>query len=239
MIETVDLDLRAKMMFIEYEGKSDGESIKKIFKNNIKPKNLVSLIQVKLINILCCMFISLIFPNKIIIHGDEKSTREMEDFCKKQQTVQDRIFTPRIGDCVDATVETQIYHVKLKDELVSSLKFQKIRDYELAWIDGVLKTRNIQAENETSQLMAPVMSRNLDLGFSLHQLSKEHLKIHKTVFVNDPKLRDLKQIFLQNQIQAEFHDGVLVCNGIIALKKVKFFLFPILFLFLFNKQILT
>ena len=146
----------------------------------------------------------------------------MEDFCKKQQTVQDRIFTPRIGDCVDATVETQIYHVKLKDELVSSLKFQKIRDYELAWIDGVLKTRNIQAENETNQSMTPVpvMSRNLDLGFSLHQLPKEHLKMHKTVFVNDPKLRDLKQIYLQNQIQAEFHDGVLVCNGIIALKKV-------------------
>lgn len=151
----------------------------------------------------------------------------MEDFCKKQQIVQDRIFTPRIGDCVDATVETQIYHVKLKDELVSSLKFQKIRDYELSWIDAVLKTRNIQAENEMNQLV-PVMSRNLDLGFSLHQLPKENLKTHKTVFVNDPKLRDLKQIFLQNQIQAEFHDGVLVCNGIVALKKVNF-----IFIFIF------
>lgn len=146
----------------------------------------------------------------------------MEDYCKKQQIVQDRIFTPRIGDCVDATLETQIYHVKLKDELVSSLKFQKIKDYELSWIDAILKTRNIEADNENQSFTPPFISRNLDLGFSLHQLPKEKLKQHKTVFVNDPKLRDLKQIFLQNQIQAEFHDGVLVCNGIIALNKVIF-----------------
>ncbi len=212
-METIDLDIRSKLMFIEYEGKSDGESIKKNFKNNIKPKNL------------------------IIIHGDEKSTKEMEDYCKKQSVVQDRIFTPRIGDCVDATVETQIYHVKLKDELVSSLKFQKIKDYELSWIDAVLKPRIIQSENENQTAVQPFMTRNLDMGFSLHQLPKENLKLHKTVFVNDPKLRDLKQIFLQNQIQAEFHDGVLVCNGMIALKKVIFkLLFQLLnfnFIFLF------
>jgi hypothetical protein len=54
----------------------------------------------------------------------------------------------------------------------------------------------------------------------LHPLPKENLKTHKTVFVNEPKLSDLKQIFLQNSIQAEFHGGVLVCNGIVALKKV-------------------
>ena len=40
--ETIDFNIRAKLMFIEYEGKSDGESIRKIFKSNIKPKNLVS-----------------------------------------------------------------------------------------------------------------------------------------------------------------------------------------------------
>ena len=41
------------------------------------------------------------------------------------------------------------------------------------------------------------------------------------MFVNEPKLSDLKQIFAQNSIQAEFHGGVLVCNGIVALKKTQ------------------
>lgn len=45
MKETIDLNIRAKLLFIEYEGKSDGESIRKILKSNIKPKNLVSLLK--------------------------------------------------------------------------------------------------------------------------------------------------------------------------------------------------
>lgn len=188
--ERLELNIKARLMYIDYEGKSDGESIKKLL-SNIKPKNL------------------------IIIHGDEKSTKEMSEFCKNQQIVQNRIFTPKIGEIADATLETQIYHVKLKDELVSSLQFQKVKDYELAWVDAVLKTKNIQPEN---QIAIPTSGH--DLGFSLHPLAKEKSMSHKTVFVNEPKLSDLKQIFLQNSIQAEFHGGVLVCNGIIALRKV-------------------
>ena len=36
----------------------------------------------------------------------------MEEFCRSQKIVQDRIFTPRIGEIADATLETQIYNVK-------------------------------------------------------------------------------------------------------------------------------
>jgi cleavage and polyadenylation specificity factor subunit 2 len=103
---------------------------------------------------------------------------------------------------------------------VSSLKFQKLKDYELAWVDAIIKTRNLN-ENE-AYFNQPISSSNLDYGFSLHinPAVKDNTKTHKTVFVNEPKLSDLKQIFAQNQIQAEFHGGVLVCNGTIALKKV-------------------
>ena len=189
--ETITLDVRCKIMYIDYEGRSDGESIKKIL-SNIKPKNLV------------------------IIHGNEKSTKEMNDYCQKHQIVQDRIFMPKIGEIVNATLETQIYNVKLKDELVSSLKFQKIKDYELAWVDAVIKSASIEeAGFESGQ-------SSIEHGFSLHPLPKDSVDKHKTVFVNEPKLSDLKQIFAQNSIQAEFHGGVLVCNGIIALKKVCF-----------------
>ncbi len=107
--------------------------------------------------------------------------------------------------------------MKLKDELVSSLQFQKVKDYELAWVDAVLKTRNVQTENEKQ---ISVSNSALDFGYSLHPLPKEEATTHKTVFVNEPKLSDLKQILLQNSISAEFHGGALVCNGIVALRKV-------------------
>lgn len=115
----------------------------------------------------------------------------------------------------NATLETQIYNIKLKDELVSSLKFQKIKDCELAWVDAVIKSGNYDAEFQSGH-----KSESSEYGFSLHPLHNNNSDKHKTVFVNEPKLSDLKQIFTQNSIQAEFHGGVLVCNGLIALKKV-------------------
>jgi cleavage and polyadenylation specificity factor subunit 2 len=187
------LEIKAKLHLIDYEGRSDGESIKKIL-SNMKPKNL------------------------IVIHGNEKSTREMMEYCQNQKIVQGRIFTPNLNEFVNATLETQIYNVKLKDELVSSLKFQKVKDYELAWVDAVIRYNSVNENAESSSSLQ--QQQNLEMGLSLHPLGKESMKEHKTVFVNEPKLSDLKQIFMQSSIQAEFHGGVLVCNGIVALKKV-------------------
>ncbi len=195
--ERRELVIKAKLEFIDYEGRSDGESIKKIL-SNMKPKNL------------------------IVIHGNEKSTTEMLEYCQNQKIVQNRIFTPKLNELVNATLETQIYNVKLKDELVSSLKFQKIKDYELAWVDAVIKYNSPSESLETGQSTEPNNQQNIEMGLSLHPLSKENMKEHKTVFVNEPKLSDLKQVFMHNSIQAEFHGGVLVCNGIVALKKVNF-----------------
>lgn len=101
--------------------------------------------------------------------------------------------------------------------MVSSLQFQKVKEYELAWVDAVLKARNVQSETNNNENKS---ASALDFGYSLHPLHKEESTAHKTVFVNEPKLSDLKQILLQNSISAEFHGGALVCNGIVALRKV-------------------
>lgn len=41
VVETVRLNIKAKLIFIDFEGLSDGDSVKKILAN-IKPRNLVS-----------------------------------------------------------------------------------------------------------------------------------------------------------------------------------------------------
>jgi cleavage and polyadenylation specificity factor subunit 2 len=196
--ERVELTIRCRIASIDYEGRSDGESIKKIV-SSIKPRNL------------------------ILVHGSSRSTTEMREFCTKQQTVSgsvDRIFAPRVGELVDATLDTQIYNVRLTDELVSSLKFHKLRDYELAWVDAVVKAKEAQNPENEFGTTTTASSTNIDYGFSLHPVPRDLDDRHKTVFVNEPKLSDLKQILLHNDIQAEFHGGVLVCNKLIALKKV-------------------
>lgn len=188
--------IKIRSMYIDFEGRSDGDSIKKII-SSIKPKNM------------------------IIVHGTEKATVELARYCKQAQIVQDTISTPRVGEIVDATSETQIYQVKLKDNIVSDLKFYKSKDYELAWINGIIKVKNRGSNADLDITNINIPQSALDLEYGLHPLNKEQLALikRKVVFVNEPKLSDLKQILVKNGYQAEFHGGVLVCEGRIALRK--------------------
>lgn len=53
-----------------------------------------------------------------------------------------KVFLARKGETIDATIESHIYQVRLKDSLLSSLTFGKTRDgCEVAWIDARLTYR--------------------------------------------------------------------------------------------------
>lgn len=49
-----------------------------------------------------------------------------------------KAFIARKGETIDATIESHIYQVRLKDSLLSSLTFGRARDAEVAWIDSRL-----------------------------------------------------------------------------------------------------
>lgn len=105
------LDIKAKLHLFDFEGRSDGESVKNLV-SQIKPRRL------------------------ILVRGTPESTDYMADYCRSY--VDDKIFKPNTGDTVDATTENYIYQVKLKDSLVSSLEFYTAEDgVELAWVDAL------------------------------------------------------------------------------------------------------
>ena len=41
-----------------------------------------------------------------------------------------------------------------------------------------------------------------------------------SVFINEPKLSDFKQVLTKEGLMAEFSGGVLVCNNLVAIRKV-------------------
>ena len=47
---------------------------------------------------------------------------------------------------------------------------------------------------------------------------------HTSVFINEPKLSDFKQVLTKEGLMAEFSGGVLVCNNLVAIRKVTFML---------------
>uniref|UniRef100_A0A3Q3WY85 Cleavage and polyadenylation specificity factor subunit 2 n=1 Tax=Mola mola TaxID=94237 RepID=A0A3Q3WY85_MOLML len=165
-----NLEIRARITYIDYEGRSDGDSIKKII-NQMKPRQLV------------------------IVHGPPEASLDLAESCKAFSK-DIKVYTPKLQETIDATSETHIYQVRLKDSLVSSLQFCKAKDTELAWIDGVLDMRVVKVDTgvmledgakedaedgETGMDIAP------DLGMEHSATVTAAQRAMKTLFGEDEK----------------------------------------------------
>lgn len=82
------LCLRARVSYIDYEGRSDGDSIKKII-NQMKPRQLV------------------------IVHGPPEASQDLAESCKAFSGKDIKVYMPKLQETVDATSETHIYQVTL------------------------------------------------------------------------------------------------------------------------------
>lgn len=75
--------VNASVTYIDFEGRSDGESLQKILAQ-LKPRRVV------------------------LVRG---SPRDTEILAKQAENVGARVFTPNTGEIIDATTETHIYQV--------------------------------------------------------------------------------------------------------------------------------
>lgn len=205
----VTLDINARVQFIDFEGRSDGKSVKKIL-SQMRPKQL------------------------ILVHGSEEATRSLGEFCQASGFVEGSVFCPNIGDVIDATTESHIYQVRLRDHLVSSLTFHRARDMELAWLDGQLimpdpeeeKESNGQGEekpmeeDEEEDASQAKKSKFSTVLPTLEALPHSQVPYHMSVYINEPKLSDFKLVLINAHIQCEFVGGILVCgNSQVAVRR--------------------
>ncbi|XP_034238618.1 probable cleavage and polyadenylation specificity factor subunit 2 [Thrips palmi] len=193
----------AQVQFIDFEGRSDGESLQKIL-GQLRPRRL------------------------ILVRGTPDSTRAMMQHC--QQWTDARIFAPSLGDIIDVTTETHIYQVRLTDALVTSLDFKRGKDAELAWLDAQIVSRDVTRDavrssmdvdddEEKAKLLKDGMEDEI---FTLEPVSMNEVQGHNTVLINELKLSDFKQVLLKHSIPSEFSGGVLWCfNNTIAVRKVE------------------
>ncbi|KAM9067355.1 cleavage and polyadenylation specificity factor subunit 2 isoform X2 [Antechinus flavipes] len=229
---TESIEIKARVTYIDYEGRSDGDSIKKII-NQMKPRQL------------------------IIVHGPPEASQDLAECCRAFGGKDIKVYMPKLHETVDATSETHIYQVRLKDSLVSSLQFCKAKDAELAWIDGVLDMRvskvdtgvileegELKDDGEDSEMQVDAPSdasviaqqkamkslfgdddketgEESEIIPTLEPLPPHEVPGHQSVFMNEPRLSDFKQVLLREGIQAEFVGGVLVCNNLVAVRRTE------------------
>lgn len=81
---------------------------------------------------------------------------------------------------------------RMKDSLVSRLKFTKIRDYELAWVDASISLEGASGTSPSETDGAATHNRLVADRLPVLKPSDECVtETHKTVFVNEPKLSDV------------------------------------------------
>nr|CAB3233517.1 cleavage and polyadenylation specificity factor subunit 2 [Phallusia mammillata] len=241
--EILGVEVKCSVSFIDFEGRSDGESMLKIVQQ-IKPREV------------------------ILVRGDPLATRKFSESITKLlnsgagSTSAVEVFTPAVNEVVDTTKERHIYQVKLKDSLVGSLRFSTAKDAEICWLDAkvdyseglrdtaqVLSATQIAESTETSrQIRLPLdgdeemdvdevvmatsksaksETKPLKIAESeyknaipcLEPLNLEETPGHQICFVNELRLSDFKQVLVKEGIQAEFIGGVLVCNNSVAIKR--------------------
>ena len=193
--------VQANVQYMDFEGRSDGESVKKIL-TMIKPRRLV------------------------LVRGPPEATSALREYALSPiGGVTGRVFAPRLLETVDATTESHIYQVKLKDSLVSSLCFATSKDgAELAWVEGAIGEQEEesllpqagQEEEEKKNLL--VMEEGRQLLPRLEGLAQ--MAGHESIFVNELKLSDFKQALVRNKEGAEFSGGVLYSSsGKVAVRR--------------------
>ncbi|KTG01611.1 hypothetical protein cypCar_00018076 [Cyprinus carpio] len=65
------------------------------------------------------------------------------------------------------------------------------------------------------------ISEESDVIPTLEPLPAQEVPGHQSVFINEPRLSDFKQVLLREGIQAEFVGGVLVCNNLVAVRRTE------------------
>lgn len=178
------VEVKCTIKYIDFEGRSDGRSIKTILAH-VAPRKMV------------------------LFHGSPESVEHLKEYCADTRTVCNSVYTPDDNETLDLTSDTNIYRVKVKEALLKSLEeeFMKVGDREVAYVNGVL--------NPTG--FAPRRGEGMEL--ELEQAPEEIIPPHDPVFVGEVRLSDFKDILTQHGFRTEFAAGVLICNGVVMLKK--------------------
>ncbi|XP_053969737.1 probable cleavage and polyadenylation specificity factor subunit 2 [Anastrepha ludens] len=190
------IEINAQIQRIDFEGRSDGESMLKIL-SQLRPRRV------------------------IVVHGTEDATSVVAKHC--QQNIGARVFTPQKGETIDATTESHIYQVRLTEGLVAQLQFQKGKDAEVAWVDARIGVRSQAIDMSTTQHDSDNMDVEVsdDKTLTLETLQTDEIPVHNAVLINELKLSDFKQVLMRNNISSEFSGGVLWCaNGTLALRRM-------------------
>ena len=197
------------------------------------------------------MLIPLINPRKLIlIGGTEVETSSLAHDCKDLLSVKDHdtgepaavdIFMPKVGDTVNASVDTNAWVVKLTRDLVKRLHWQNVRSIGVVTLTGQLKGEQPAIEEalesrakktklskdehrqdaDQSTIEAKAMNVEPVLDVVPTNMAASTRLVAQPVHVGDLRLADLRRLMQSAGHSAEFRgEGTLLIDNCIAVRKL-------------------
>ncbi len=199
------------------------------------------------------MLIPLIQPRKLILVGGTISeTTYLADDCRQKLNRQpqdategstDTVFTPAIGETINASVDTNAWTVKLSEALVRRLNWQNVRDLGVVTLMGLLTATPVnelpQAEavskkrqkllkedsEESKTVEVPTASEQTPevaplLDVLPASMAAATRSVAQPLHVGDLRLADLRKLLQAGGHMAEFRgEGTLLIDGFVAVRK--------------------
>ena len=226
---SVSVNLNARIAFVDFTGLHDKRSLE--------------------------MLIPLIHPRKLILIGGMKEeTVALASECRNllaakvgmdlgsSQSAVD-IFTPMVGETVDASVDTNAWMVKLSNNLVRRLKWQNVKNLGVVTLTGQLRGPEVVGDDEAvdsskkqktlkdepGSVSGPVVGLPVAKKdvFPLLEVLPPNMtvatrSVTKPLHVGDLKLADLRKLMQAAGHTAEFRgEGTLLIDGFVAVRKSK------------------
>lgn len=195
--ETVEVDVKANILVIDFEGKADGQSVRTLIAQ-AAPRQVV------------------------LVHGSEKETRTLRDQIASALPGIN-VHTPDAGKTIECTSSMATYKIRLSDALFQKAKMREMSGYKVGWVNGIVGKA---LEEGGAPMLLPISSLSAKsdskalVTTSNNSIMKQAGAHPGSVYLGDLRLVDLRQALAQEGIIAEFADGVLVCaNGRVTVRK--------------------
>lgn len=178
MTERLVIPVNCTVSFVDFEGRMDQNSIKNVIKR-VQPRKT------------------------ILVHGPDKGKEMFLEFIERDLPQTSSSVAPDNQQTSVISAETNVFSIRLRDSLIKSLKFVKVDDYEVAYVDG----RIAQGEESRHPM--------------LEEVSGTAMTERPAVFLGGPRMADLRKAIVKEGIPAEFINGILVCDdGTVNIRKV-------------------
>ena len=196
------------------------------------------------------MLIPLVRPKKLVLIGGKPSeTNSLAEDCRQKLQGEHAdgrktsfVYTPSVGQTVDASVDTNAWTVKLSDALVRRFHWQNVRGLSVVTLMGHLATtvppepadepssrkklKMLKGEAEETKLSdvpaasekAPELAPTLDVVPA--NMAAATRSVAQPLHVGDLRLADLRKVLQSTGHTAEFRgEGTLLIDGLVAVRK--------------------